>query len=260
MSTIQHELALKVLSLIRKQKKSDPPFTYTTVAIKLGRTADSARAVAQACDLLDAASALAKIPILALVKVRAANGEINPKAWVRDTPEGVRGKIIERSLAHTFTDDDYTAVENALQELNGLGNHSAWREVKNRIPKKLFYQQLTTGTTFQVQDAINDLGTDKPDRAVSTGIKYARDPKVRIRVLARAKGKCELCDKEGFECRDGSKYLETHHIIALSKDGADRITNVIALCPEHHREAHYGKRGRKLEKMMLAKIKAQQQK
>jgi hypothetical protein len=256
MSTIQHELAHKVLSLIRKQKESDIPLTYTTAAIKLGRKADSARAVAQACDLLDAASALANIPILSLVKVFAANGKINPKAWKKNTPAGVRDKIIKRSRAHTFTDDDYTAVELALQELSGLGNHRAWDEVKNRIPGNLFYQQLTTETTVQVQDAINDLGTDKPDRALSTGIRYARDPKVRKKVLTRAKGKCEFCGKQGFDCSDGSKYLETHHIIALSKDGADRITNVIALCPEHHREAHYGKRSHELEKMMFAKIKS----
>ena len=161
MSTRQHELARKVLSLIRRQKESDTPLTYTTVAIKFGLTKKSARAIAQVCDLLDAASALANTPMLALVKVRSSNGEINPKAWVKHTPEGVRDKIIKRSLAHTFTDNDYTAIEQALQELSGLGNRSAWAEVKNRVPENIFYQQLTTDTTFQVQDAINDLGTDK---------------------------------------------------------------------------------------------------
>jgi len=256
MSTIQHELALQVLSLIRQHKDPKNPLTYKTAAIRLGRTADSARAVAQACDLLDAASALANIPVLALVKVLAANGKINPKAWVKNTPEGVREKIIARSSSYTFTDNDYNAVELALQELSGLGNHRAWKLVKKRIPEDLFYKQLTAQIPTQIQDAINDLGTDKPDKALSTGVRHVRDQRVRNAVLKRAQGKCELCNKEGFECDDGTKYLETHHIIALSKDGADRVTNVIALCAEHHREAHYGKQSEKLEKIMLEKIKS----
>ena len=44
--------------------------------------------------------------------------------------------------------------------------------------------------------------------------------------------------------------MESHHIIALANEGADRMTNVIALCPNHHREAHYGKRWAELEKKM----------
>jgi predicted HNH restriction endonuclease len=53
---------------------------------------------------------------------------------------------------------------------------------------------------------------------------------------------------------NGERYLECHHIIALAKDGADRLTNVIALCPNDHREAHFGKRRKKLEVEMIQKI------
>ena len=40
--------------------------------------------------------------------------------------------------------------------------------------------------------------------------------------------------------KSGSIYLESHHIHPLSEGGADTIENVIALCPNHHREAHFG--------------------
>jgi predicted HNH restriction endonuclease len=39
---------------------------------------------------------------------------------------------------------------------------------------------------------------------------------------------------------NGQVFLETHHIIPLSEGGGDVITNVAALCPNHHREAHHG--------------------
>ena len=34
--------------------------------------------------------------------------------------------------------------------------------------------------------------------------------------------------------------METHHIVPLSEGGSDGDDNVAALCPNHHREAHYG--------------------
>jgi len=32
------------------------------------------------------------------------------------------------------------------------------------------------------------------------------------------------------------------------------MTNVIALCPKHHREAHFGERRAELEKEMMQKV------
>jgi predicted restriction endonuclease len=99
-------------------------------------------------------------------------------------------------------------------------------------------------------DAINDLGTDRPDPEIFMGKRYSRDPRVRSQVLIRAKGNCEFCGTLGFECERGDRYLESHHIIKLADEGADRMTNVIALCPNHHREAHYGVSRNELEARM----------
>lgn len=260
MSLIQHQLARQVLNLIKEGNATHRLLTYQSVAKALGRTPDSARAIAQVCDLLDAATALANIPLLALVAVRATSGEINPKAWVKDTPVGVKNLIIKRSLSHTFTDDDFVAVEMSLNELAGYGNKTAWQVVKRRIPN--LYEQLTSLAIVKNEDAcnnaINDLGADFVEKEIVSGVRYARDPKVRRAVEARAKGKCELCGKQGFARPDGSFYLETHHIIALAKDGADRVTNVIALCAEHHREAHFGVAKNDLEKRMILKVRNEQ--
>ncbi len=105
-------------------------------------------------------------------------------------------------------------------------------------------------------NAIDDLGTDTPDHALSEEWTYARDKKVRDAVLRRAKGRCEHCDKPGFMTRSGKPYLETHHVIFLANDGADKLTNVIALCPNDHREAHFGKRSAEIETEMISKLKA----
>jgi len=110
--------------------------------------------------------------------------------------------------------------------------------------------------------AINDLGSPPPGNPIpgraagKIGSGYRRDDAVRDYVLRRARGKCEYCETLGFEMADGSHYLEAHHVISLSSDGPDTVENVIALCPLHHREAHYGKSAEALEAAFLGKLKA----
>lgn len=84
--------------------------------------------------------------------------------------------------------------------------------------------------------------------------KYSRSPHVRKLVLERARGRCEFCGTVGFKTLSGSIYLETHHIIALSESGDDSTTNVVALCPNHHRQAHYGEDSASFREKLMACI------
>ncbi|MBN3519322.1 HNH endonuclease [Algoriphagus lutimaris] len=95
------------------------------------------------------------------------------------------------------------------------------------------------------------LGTDNPDRTKSMGYIIKRDNNVRKAVINRANGKCEYCGKETFVTLSGKNYLEAHHIISLAQKGTDRMDNVIALCSEHHREAHFGVNSEALEKEFI---------
>ena len=57
---------------------------------------------------------------------------------------------------------------------------------------------------------------------------------------------------------NGERYIEAHHIIALSNQGKDTVDNVIALCPEHHRQAHYGHEAEDLEVKFADTVKRKQ--
>lgn len=71
---------------------------------------------------------------------------------------------------------------------------------------------------------------------------FKRNPQVIIKALKLADGRCEHCQKEApfIKTSDNEPYLEVHHIIPLSKNGKDTLNNAIALCPNCHRNAHYG--------------------
>ncbi|GMN09738.1 HNH endonuclease signature motif containing protein [Croceitalea sp. MTPC9] len=84
-------------------------------------------------------------------------------------------------------------------------------------------------------------GKIKPKKSISEGIVYDRDPSVKAWVLKIAKGVCELCNnKAPFKSVGGVEFLEVHHVVRLADGGPDVIENAVALCPNCHREMHYG--------------------
>jgi len=114
---------------------------------------------------------------------------------------------------------------------------------------------------LQFADAINDLNAyppevTEPEKTYRMSASYSRDQKIRSFVINRAKGRCEYCGELGFLMSDGrSHYIEAHHIIGLADEGEDSVENVIALCPKHHREAHFGANRINLEAEMAKLIK-----
>lgn len=115
-------------------------------------------------------------------------------------------------------------------------------------------------STAPLGSAINDLlpdgiGNDSPEYRRRMGGTYVRDDKVRREVLRRANGHCEFRGCKPFNNRRGEAYLETHHIISLSEQGVDKPSNVIALCPNHHREAHFGENWQSLQDKFIDILK-----
>jgi HNH endonuclease len=82
-----------------------------------------------------------------------------------------------------------------------------------------------------------------PDKVTMTVTTFIRNPDVIAEVLERANGKCEFCKTPApfLRAKDRSPYLEVHHKRQLAHGGEDSIENAIALCPNCHREAHFGK-------------------
>jgi 5-methylcytosine-specific restriction enzyme A len=73
---------------------------------------------------------------------------------------------------------------------------------------------------------------------------YQRSRDVKTYVLMRAAGECEGCKLPApFVRKNGSPYLEPHHIRRASDGGPDDPAFVIALCPNCHRRVHAGNDG-----------------
>ncbi|AQH01530.1 hypothetical protein A9R05_22220 [Burkholderia sp. KK1] len=110
-----------------------------------------------------------------------------------------------------------------------------------------------SGNLDDLFSASDDIGI--PDRALKVRSEFRRDAALRRTILKSANGRCEHCGRQGFLLQNGLRYLEVHHIIALANDGQDTEINLIALCPEHHREAHFGAHAEELEKRFLERVR-----
>ena len=119
-----------------------------------------------------------------------------------------------------------------------------------KVPLKLWSRPL---------DEVRALAMQRPKKTATVQerriITYQRSESVRVYVLRRAKGVCECCDTEApFKTKQGRPYLEPHHIRRLSDGGPDDPRWVAAVCPNCHKEVHYGISGDELNQELADKL------
>jgi 5-methylcytosine-specific restriction enzyme A len=103
-------------------------------------------------------------------------------------------------------------------------------EQKSKKARKLSNLELKHLAVTSITKAGNRLVTSK---------QYDRNVWVSEYAKRRADGICQLCKNEApFKDKNGDPFLETHHIVWLSRGGEDSIKNTVALCPNCHRRMH----------------------
>jgi hypothetical protein len=138
-------------------------------------------------------------------------------------PEDLRNSLVEHQLRRgsvrfqllDFADPNSDAFQVQVRRLSSLSDS----EMRERLPR---------------------LG-NLPEKAALVRNAFIRSRVLVAYALRRSDGRCEACGKEPFRrFKGGEVYLEVHHIVALAMGGFDSEENVMALCPECHRFAHFG--------------------
>ena len=83
-----------------------------------------------------------------------------------------------------------------------------------------------------------------PEKVQVVSIAYRRNPDIIAEIMIRANGQCERCGSAApfLRAKDGSPYLEAHHWVPLADGGEDTVRNAAAVCPNCHRELHFGRK------------------
>lgn len=189
-----------------------------------------------------------------------ARGNVGNSVWVR------RATKLDQALQAAARDNLIVRVivnDGRMRERGDPNARPSQVTARQLDPEfwTLAHYDWTTGANTLVRGILGDryvdqfdtreIGADEPEKSAKSGQVFKRDREVRRQVLNRAAGSCELCGKSGFLMHSGAVYLETHHVIPLSEGGADRIQNVVALCPNDHRKAHHSKDLVEIRKRLL---------
>ncbi|MDX2354889.1 HNH endonuclease [Stutzerimonas xanthomarina] len=111
------------------------------------------------------------------------------------------------------------------------GTLKALDQVKEKQARKL--------SDAEVEALAKKLGQATVGKRNTNVTVYQRSPWVAENARRRANGKCELCRNPApFNRKDGSPYLETHHIEWLANGGTDTVENTVSLCPNCHKKMH----------------------
>jgi len=98
-------------------------------------------------------------------------------------------------------------------------------------------------------------GQNSPEQKPTTVDAFVRDARVVRYVLDASEGSCEVCGKPSPFFKDGGvPYLEVHHVKHLSDGGSDTAKNAIAVCPNCHKELHYGANREALKMLVYSRV------
>ncbi|CAG9297933.1 HNH endonuclease [Celerinatantimonas diazotrophica] len=148
-----------------------------------------------------------------------------------------------------------------LKPAKNVGSNNA--AVIERLVSEVEGQSLPKVAEFETQvisykskaNLSKPRGIKEPDKAYSQVTHFKRDPKVKAWVLKEASGKCECCSSNApFTTAEGEPFLEIHHLRRLADGGSDTVSNAVALCPNCHREMHYGVNKSSLVSSMYSKL------
>jgi 5-methylcytosine-specific restriction protein A len=185
-----------------------------------------------------------------------------------------RGEVFHRTLSapdmryylsHILVDSGPSALQTALQSLwLHITYYERIQSTTMKAMRGLAADFQSSAGAFKSLDqvtiefgkAVQRSMSDDPDRRRKRLLKareipervpvviwtFLRNADVVAQVMFRAKGKCEGCTKDApfLRRKDGTPYLEVHHVKQLADGGKDTVENAIALCPNCHREKHFG--------------------
>jgi len=150
------------------------------------------------------------------------------------------------------------SIDEAIEILKQTGENCSliiehlehYSRIQNSIPiekevlEQRFSEQLAESQKTQQAIRLKRIESAEslPEKVKILSTAYKRNPDITAEVLFRANGICEKCKQPApfKRAKDNTPYLEIHHRKPLAKGGRDDMSNTMALCPNCHREMHFG--------------------
>ncbi|QDK81272.1 hypothetical protein EXU85_22730 [Spirosoma sp. KCTC 42546] len=95
-------------------------------------------------------------------------------------------------------------------------------------------------TREQLIDMLKQLKSKPSSKISIKGERYSRDNFTIALLKILRDFKCQICDTSILKA-NGSFYIEAAHIVPKRDRGEESSSNILILCPNHHKEFDYGK-------------------
>ena len=185
-----------------------------------------------------------------------------------DFEENPNWRAAVRQNIEMFSSDSdaFAGKEDIFYSVEGKGR-GVWglrpgylKEKDGGIPREVLQKKesLARDKAEQLSDAqlkakAEEAQTSQPKERTVKSRTYERNAYVSEYAKRRAAGRCQLCNNSApFLDKRGKPFLETHHIVWLSKGGSDTIDNTVALCPNCHRKMHTLNRKEDVDRLLAA--------
>lgn len=149
--------------------------------------------------------------------------------------EKIKDKLYKESIKDSGTRKNIIKKENSsIDKIDKI--KIEYEKIKSYDEQQDYLDKLSDN---EIIELAKRSGSDKPLRKIVSTKQFNTDNRIFKAALLIANGICQLCKHDApFLKKDGSPYLEVHHIISRAKGGADRLSNCVALCPNCHRKMH----------------------
>ena len=98
-----------------------------------------------------------------------------------------------------------------------------------------------------LKDISEDIRTSRNPEIIEGVVRlYRRDQRIVGPLKALYEGRCQFKGCTNMIETETGWYTEGHHLIPLGKGGSDHPTNLVILCPQHHKILHHAKNREKL--------------
>ncbi|MBZ4187637.1 HNH endonuclease [Niabella beijingensis] len=155
-------------------------------------------------------------------------------------------KVLEKAL---FAFDEHIKYYEGLRKVNLRAMKLIYKRYSalidsrsvDEIEQEEIIEQIEQSgiSKSEILDALKNLKEKEPEVIYISGKAYRRDNKTIAQIKILRDFSCQLCGKYILK-RGGKKYIEAAHIKAKHKKGGETLSNIILLCPNHHKEFDLG--------------------
>jgi hypothetical protein len=138
-------------------------------------------------------------------------------------------------LYRLITGNDYVDEQaGSDHDIDAKEQQELERKISNEVA-------LDTNKRLAIIEELKSISPSSPERVGYHGHTYKRDNKTIAQLKIIRGSKCQFCNT-AIRKKNGELYVEAAHIKRKSERGPETPSNILILCPNHHKELDLGDR------------------